>query len=268
MGETTLRLKDKVIVVTGSTTGIGEAIVRACAAEGAQVLVHGRNKERGEQVITSLGSNAVLHIDDLSDPNAPQRLIDAAINAYGKLNGIVNNAAYIIRSNLYTTSVELFDKIMAINVRAPLLMIKAGIEYLKQTQGAVVNIGSINAYTGEPNQLDYSMAKAALMTQSRNLANLLASDHVRITHFNVGWVITPNEYKLKISEGLPEGWSDNPDLEYVPTGKMTRPEEIAPHVVFWLSNDSRPITGSVIDLEQYPVIGRIPLKEGDQKKEN
>ena len=82
----------------------------------------------------------------------------------------------------------------------------------------------------------------------------------------MGWVITPNEYNLKISEGLPEGWSDKPDIEYVPTGKMTRPEEIAPHVVFWLSNDSRPITGSVIDLEQFPVIGRIPLKEGDDKK--
>lgn len=268
MGEETLRLKDKVIIVTGSTTGIGEATVRACAAEGANVLVHGRNKERGEQIIASLNGKAKLHIDDMSDPQAPQRLVDAAIDAYGKLDGIVNNAAYIIRSNLYTTNVDTFDKVMAVNVRAPLLMTKAGIEYLKRTQGAIVNIGSINAYTGEPNQLDYSMAKAALMTQSRNLANLLASDQVRITHFNVGWVITPNEYNLKISEGLPEGWSEKPDLEYVPTGKMTRPEDIAQHVVFWLSNDSRPITGSVIDLEQYPVIGRIPLKEGDDKKEN
>lgn len=268
MGESALRLKDKVIIVTGSTTGIGEAIVRACAADGAKVLVHGRNKDRGEKIIASLGSDAVLHIDDMSDPDAPQRLIDAAIDAYGKLDGIVNNAAYIKRSNLYTTCVELFDKVMAINARAPLLMVKAGIEYLKRTNGAVVNIGSINAYTGEPNQLDYSMAKAALMTQSRNLANLLASDLVRITHFNVGWVITPNEYNLKISEGLPKGWSDNPVPEYVPTGKMTRPEEIAQHAVFWLCDDSRPITGSVIDLEQYPVIGRIPLKEGDQKKDN
>ena len=142
-------------------------------------------------------------------------------------------------------------------------MIKAGIEHLKQSKGSVVNIGSINAYTGEPRQLDYSMSKAALMTMSRNLANVYAADHVRFTHFNVGWVITPNEYKLKISEGLPEGWSDNPDLEHVPTGRMTQPEEIAAHAVFWLSDDSRPITGSVIDLEQHPVIGRIPLKEGE-----
>lgn len=268
MGKKTLRLKDKVIIVTGSTTGIGEAIVRACVVEGANVLVHGRNKERGEHIIANLSDKAKLYIGDMSDPLTPQRLVDTAVNAFGKLDGIVNNAAHIIRSNLYTTNVDLFNKVMDVNVRAPLLMTKAGIEHLKRTQGAIVNIGSINAYTGEPNQLDYSMAKAALMTQSRNLANLLASDQVRITHFNVGWVITPNEYNLKISEGLPEGWSDKPDPENVPTGKMTKPEEIAPHIVFWLSNDSRPITGSVIDLEQFPVIGRIPLKENTDKKES
>ena len=261
-----MRLEDKVVVVTGSTTGIGEAIVRECSAEGAKVVVHGRNKERGEQVARSLRGEAVLHIDDLSDPDTPQRMIDCAIEAYGRLDGIVNNAACIVRSNLYTTGVEEFDQIMAVNVRAPLLMIKAGIEYLKRTEGAVVNIGSVNAYTGEPNQLDYSMSKAALITQSRNLANFLAPDLVRINHLNLGWVITPNEYRLKISEGLPEGWPDEPELEHVPTGRMTRPEEIAPHVVFWLSDESRPITGSVIDLEQFPVIGRIPLKEGDGNK--
>jgi NAD(P)-dependent dehydrogenase (short-subunit alcohol dehydrogenase family) len=91
----------------------------------------------------------------------------------------------------------------------------------------------------------------------------LAGDHVRVTHFNVGWVITPNEYELKMTEGLPPGWPDRPDLEHVPTGRMTQPEEIAAHAVFWLGDESRPISGSVIDLEQYPVIGRNPLKEGD-----
>ena len=181
--------------------------MRECSAEGAKVVVHGRNKERGEQVARSLRGEAVLHIDDLSDPDTPQRMIDCAIEAYGRLDGIVNNAACIVRSNLYTTGVEEFDQIMAVNVRAPLLMIKAGIEYLKRTEGAVVNIGSVNAYTGEPNQLDYSMSKAALITQSRNLANFLAPDLVRINHLNLGWVITPNEYRLKISEVPVAPWS-------------------------------------------------------------
>ena len=255
-------LKDKVIIVTGSTTGIGEAIARRCVAEGAQVLVHGRNRERGQQVVAELGKAVVLHVDDMADPEAPQRLVKAALNAFGKLDGIVNNAAFIVRSDLFSTDAALFDRVMAINVRGPMLLIQAGIEHLKQTKGAVVNIGSINAYTGEPRQLAYSMSKAALVTMSRNLANVFAFDQVRINHFNVGWVITPNEYTLKMSEGLPEGWSDHPEREHVPTGKMTQPEEIAAHTVFWLSDSSRPISGSVVDLEQYPIIGRIPLKEG------
>lgn len=258
-----MKLKDKVIIVTGSTTGIGEAIAHRCVSEGSKVVVHGRNLTRGEQLVASLGNAAALHIDDLADANAPQRVVDAALHAFGKIDGLVNNAAYIVRSNLGTTDATLFDKVMAINVRAPMLMIRAAINHLKESKGAVVNIGSINAYTGEPRQLAYSMSKAALMTMSRNLANVLAVDHVRVNHFNVGWVITPNEYRLKMSEGLPEAWSDNPDLEHVPTGKMTQPEEIAAHAVFWLSDESRPISGSVIDLEQYPVIGRIPLKEGN-----
>ena len=256
-------LDNKVIIVTGSTTGIGEAIARRCVAAGAKVMVHGRNRERGEQVVAELGNAARLHIDDLADPDAPQRLIEATIRAFGALHGIVNNAAYIVRSNLESTGAALFDQVMAINARAPLLLIKAGLPHLKQTKGAVVNIGSINAYTGEARQLDYSMSKAALMTMSRNLANALAADQVRINHFNVGWVITPNEYKLKMREGLPEGWSDNPNPEDVPRGKMTQPDEIAAHALFWLSDESRPISGSVVDLEQYPVIGRIPLKEGN-----
>ena len=258
-----MKLKDKVIIVTGSTTGIGEAIARRCVAEGSKVLVHGRDQTRGEQLVASLGKAAALHIDDLADANAPQRVVDATLHAFGKIDGIVNNAAFIVRSNLETTDAALFDKVMAINVRAPLLIIRAAINHLKESKGAVVNIGSINAYTGEPRQLAYSMSKAAIMTMSRNLANVLAVDHVRVNHFNVGWVITPNEYKLKMSEGLLEGWSDNPDIENVPTGRMTQPEEIAAHAVFWLSDESRPISGSVIDLEQYPIIGRIPLKEGN-----
>ena len=258
-----MQLKDKVIIVTGSTTGIGEAIARRCVTEGARVLVHGRDEDRGTQVVRAIGPSARLHIDDLSDPEAAPRLVRAATDAFGKLDGIVNNAAYILRSDIHTTDVATFDRMMAINVRAPMLLIKAGLDHLKRNEGSVVNIGSINAYTGEARQLAYSIAKGALVTLSRNLANVLAPDHVRITHFNVGWVLTPNEYKLKMSEGLPEGWPDIPDPENVPAGKMTRPDDIAAHAVFWLADGSRPITGSVIDLEQYPIIGRIPLKEGD-----
>lgn len=256
-----MRLADKAIIVTGSTTGIGEAIARRCVSEGARVLVHGRDRERGEQIVSELGKAAALCIEDLADPAAPPRVVQAALDAFGKIDGLVNNAAWVVRSTLEKTSPEFFDRVIAINVRAPLMLIKAAVEHLKQTEGSIVNIGSINAYTGEARQLDYSISKGALMTMSRNLANALATSRIRITHFNTGWVITPNEYKLKMTEGMKEGWPDRPDPEHVPSRRMTQPEDIAAHAVFWLSDESRPVTGSVLELEQYPIIGRIPLKE-------
>jgi NAD(P)-dependent dehydrogenase (short-subunit alcohol dehydrogenase family) len=249
--------------VTGSTTGIGEAIARQCVAEGAQVLIHGRDQQRAEQVAQSLGDAARYHVDDMADPAAGGRIVAAALDAWGKIDALVNNAAWVIRSELADTDAALFDRVMAINVRGPMLLIREAVEHLKATEGSIVNIGSINAYTGEARQLAYSLSKAALMTLSRNLANVLAPERVRVTHFNTGWVLSPNEYKLKMTEGLPEGWHEMPDPQNRPSGRMTMPEDIAHHAVFWLSDYSRPISGSVMELEQYPIIGRIPLKEGD-----
>ena len=85
-----MRLKDKAVIVTGSTTGIGEAIARRCAAEGARVLVHGRDAQRGEQVAASIGPSATVHIDDLSDPEAPPRLVDAAVQRLADLYAVAN----------------------------------------------------------------------------------------------------------------------------------------------------------------------------------
>lgn len=258
-----MRLEDKAVIVTGSTTGIGEAMARRFVAEGARVLVHGRDRERGEKLVAELGrGKAALHTDSLDDPEAAGRTVKAALGAFGKIDGIVNNAAWIVRSNIDTTDAALFDKCMAINVRAPLLLIKASLPHLKKTQGAVLNIGSINGLCGEANQLAYSIAKGALITMSRNLADALGRDKVRVNHFNVGWVLSPNEYKLKMSEGLPPDWPDHPPAAFAPSGRLMTPELIAASAVFWIGDESRPISGSVLEVEQYPVIGRNPLKEG------
>ena len=100
-----MRLQDKVILVSGSTTGIGEAIARRVVAEGGRVLIHGRDHEKGEQVRASLGDAAASHYDDLTDPEAPQRIVSAAVEAFGKVDALVNNAAVVNRSNLDTSAV-------------------------------------------------------------------------------------------------------------------------------------------------------------------
>lgn len=258
-----MRLRDKAIIVTGSTTGIGEAMARRFIAEGAEVLIHGRDRKRGMAIAAELGKQAAFHADDIADPDAPARIVAAAVHAFGKLDGLVNNAAWVVRSNIDNTSAAHFDRVMAMNVRAPLLLIKTALPHLKASRGCVLNIGSINGYCGEANQLDYSISKGALITLSRNLADSLGVHGVRVNHFNVGWVLSPNEYKLKMSEGLPADWPEHVPAAFAPSGRLITPEQIAAAAVYWMGDESRPISGSVLELEQYPIIGRNPVKEGD-----
>ena len=158
---------------------------------------------------------------------------------------------------------EDFDYTMAVNVRAPLFLIQAAFPQLKANHGTVLNIGSINGHSGEATFLHYATSKGALQTLSRNLANTHGTDLVRFTHFNVGWVLTDNENSKQIAQGLPKDWADNVPPLYAPSGKLIMPEAIAAAAVFWLSDESKPITGTVMELEQFSVYGRNPVKTKD-----
>jgi NAD(P)-dependent dehydrogenase (short-subunit alcohol dehydrogenase family) len=258
-----MRLKDKVVLVTGSTTGIGEAIAKRVLAEGGFVKYQGRNAERGQALAQGGGERARFVEADLADAEAPAKVIDAAVKAFGRLDAIVNNAASTARSDLLHTDAAFFDKMMATNVRAPLLLIRAAYPHLKRTEGCVLNIGSINGYSGESNLVAYSISKGALMTLSRNLADALCYEKIRVNHFNVGWVLTPNEITTKIKDGLPSNWYEHIEPQFAPSGNIMPPEKIAEAAVYWLSDESRPISGSVVELEQFPIIGRNPVKKGD-----
>src|SRR5690348_7890281 len=145
-----MRLRDKVIIITGSTSGIGKAIATRAVAEGARVLIHGIDRTAGAEVVHRLGAaNAVLHVDDLIHPAAATRIVAVALSAFGRIDAVVNNAALVARSTLANTSADLFDRMMAVNVRAPLLLIQAAFSQLKQQRGCVLNIGSVNALSGE-----------------------------------------------------------------------------------------------------------------------
>jgi len=250
------RLNNKVIIVTGSSTGIGEAIARRVVAEGGRVLVHGRNARLGKAVAASLGRAAALHLDDLTDPAAPERIVKAALVAFGRIDGLVNNAGASTRSNIHTSDADFFDSLMALNLRAPMLMIRAALQALKRSHGAVLNIGSVNAYCGGTNLLVYSMTKGGLMTMTRNLGNALGREGVRVNQINVGWVFTPNEDRLQRSLGRQAGWNRGLPRHVWPSGKIMRPDDVAAAVTYWISDESRPVSGSVVELEQFPIIGR------------
>lgn len=258
-----MRLKDKVIIVTGSTTGIGKAIATRCVQEGARVVIHGLEEEWGKEVLSALGNdNAVLHIEDISQDGAAERIVDVAIKSFGKLDAIVNNAAMVVSSNIHTTDRAFLQKVLGINTIAPFELIKAALPELSKQKGCVLNIGSVNAWSGEPNLLAYSMSKGALMTMTRNLGDTLHRENgVRVNQINPGWVLTETEKQRKKDHGLAEDWYKAlPDV-YAPAGRILWPEEIAAAAVYWLADESGPISGQVVDLEQHPFIGRNPPKD-------
>jgi len=257
-----MRLADQVILITGSTTGIGAAMARRFVREGAKVLLHGRDAERGLALRDELGhARAAFQQGDLADPECPPRLVRAALDAFGRLHAVVNNAALTTRAHLADTDAAFFDSILAVNLRAPLLLIRAALPALQRSQGCVLNIGSILAHCGQANLLAYSISKGGLMTMTRNLAHALGPDHVRVNQLNVGWTLTENEYAVKLSDGLPPDWPELLPACAAPSGRLLTPEDIAAAALYWVSPESRPVSGTVADLEQYPIIGRIPNQE-------
>ena len=258
-----MRLQDKVIIVTGSTQGVGEAIARRFVAEGAKVLLHGLERDLGERVLADLRPNAALVLNDLSTPDAPKELVDAALKHFGRLDGIVNNAATTRRATLEQTDPATFEFVMNVNLRAPLLLIRAAMPHLLQSRGVVLNIGSLNAYCGAANLLPYSVSKGGLMTLTRNLADAYCKTGVRLNQVNLGWVLTENEKRLMEAGGHPGDWWKHPAPDGAPIGRLMLPEEVAAAAVYWMGDESIPVTGSVLELNQFPVIGRNTVKEKD-----
>ena len=259
-----MRLKGKVIIVTGSTTGIGKAIAQKVVSEGAKVIIHGLEEELGQEVVSELGSeNARLHIEDIANEGAPDRLVELAIRSWGHLDSIVNNAAIVAASTILDTDKAFLNRIIAVNTAAPLFLIQAALPHLIENRGAVLNIGSINAWSGEHNLFAYSISKGALMTMTRNLGDSLFREKgVRVNQINPGWVLTENEIARKKEHGLSDTWYENLPKVYVPAGRIILPEEIAAASIYWLADESGPISGQVVDLEQFPMIGRnVPKDE-------
>lgn len=260
-----MRLKDKVILVTGSTTGIGEGMARTFAREGARVMIHGREQAEAQAMAADIGGATGFAYGALEDPDVPERLIAETVTHFGRIDGLVNNAASITRSSLETTDSRIFDYVIAVNLKAPFLLIQAALPHFRKLgAGSVLNIGSVNAYTGERNQFIYSVSKGALMTLTRNLADGYVTEGMRVNQFNVGWTLTPNEYALKRKEGLGEDWPSKVGKAFAPSGRLLSPQDIAWAAVYFLSDESQLINGAVLDLEQYPLIGRNPIKESPE----
>ncbi|MCO5093042.1 SDR family oxidoreductase [Bosea sp. (in: a-proteobacteria)] len=252
-------LAGKAILVTGSSTGIGHAMAERLVAEGAKVMLHGRDAGEVDAAVVRLGAATRGMAGDLADPATARTIVDATVAAFGRIDGLVNNAGIYPRGIPAETTAAFFDHVFAINTRAPLLCAEAAIRAFRAqgSPGAIVTVGSINAYCGLSNLTVYAMSKGALMTMTRNLANTLGPERIRANQLNVGWTWTANEDATQQREGRKPGWQNHLPPRDAPTGRIMQPQEIAAHTAFWLSDESAPVSGQIYEAEQFPVIGRL-----------
>ncbi len=244
-------LAGKVAVVTGSTQGLGAAIATLYVKEGAKVVLSGRSAKNGAALAKKLGKNAIYEETDLVRVDDCRRLIDAATARFGGVDILVNNAVDSSRSTIDDVTSEFFDRLFALNVRAPLLLSQYAIASLRKRQGVIVNIGSINAFMGEPTLLVYAATKGALETASRNLANYLKFDRVRVYCLNVGWMDSEGERAMMKRLGHAADFIDRTGKNW-PLGRILKPAEVAEVALFLASDKGAPFSGQVIELEQFP----------------
>jgi NAD(P)-dependent dehydrogenase (short-subunit alcohol dehydrogenase family) len=253
------KLLGKVAIVTGAASGIGRGIAREFAFQGARVLIVDRDTVAGNEAAREIAAgggaaeNAIFHEADLLSPAACTGAVASAVAHFGHLDILVNNAGDFTRGNIETTSTELWDRHMALNVRAPFLLLQACLPHFqKNGGGAVINIGSVNAYGGGANLLSYSVSKGALMTFTRNAANALSAHRIRVNLLNAGWTLTEGEDRIRREESGDAGWLQAA-VATRPFGRLLSPHDVASAALYFASDESALISGAVLDMEQSPV---------------
>jgi NAD(P)-dependent dehydrogenase (short-subunit alcohol dehydrogenase family) len=251
-----MSLHDKIALVTGSTSGIGRGIAEHLASLGARVVIHGRNETQARETVDRLrrdGHDAAYITADLADVEACRGVVRFAIQKYGGVDVLVNNAASTARGYLEDAPVELWDAIMHVNLRAPFLCLQEAVKSMRaRGGGSIVNIGSVNAYIGEPKLGPYSVSKGGLMTMTRNAAATLNRYRIRVNQINVGWTLTEGEERVKREEGKGADWLQDA-IATRPFGRLLTPRDVALAAAYFASDDSEAVTGTIMDLEQYPV---------------
>jgi NAD(P)-dependent dehydrogenase (short-subunit alcohol dehydrogenase family) len=250
------RLDDHIAVVTGSGAGMGEGIARLFASEGGSVVVSDINEAGGRAVAASIANNggkAIFHRADVSVESDCRSLIARVVEAYGRIDVLVNNAGINTRGNIENTAVETWDQIFATNVRGAFICMQEAVTHMKpRRRGSIINIGSVNAYIGEPKLMAYSASKGALMTLTKNTASYLNQYGIRVNQINPGWTLTPNEQRVKLEEGKGEKWLEEA-IRTRPFGRLLYPHDVALAALYFASDESQCVTGAILDLEQYPV---------------
>jgi NAD(P)-dependent dehydrogenase (short-subunit alcohol dehydrogenase family) len=251
----------RVAVVTGAGTGIGRAAAARLASLGIGVVVVGRRGEVLEEVahgITSLGGSALAVSADLADPLSPAKVVDRAVDRFGRLDIVVNNAAVIRTGPLDSVTADSFDHHYAVNVRGPLLLVKAALPALRRSpSAAIVNVSSSVGSIVKPGNMLYGSTKAALEYLTRAWAYELAGDQIRVNCIAPGPVDTP--IHATYSTDLAATYADL--ARRVPLQRMGDVEDVAAWVVLLVAAGTAWTTGNIIHVDGGQVLG-IPASSG------
>ena len=248
-------LQNQALIVTGAASGIGRAIAEHAVTAGADELLLSDIDGAGlQKVAEALGEKAEIktYVADLADPDVPVQICRRALDEFGRVDGLVNAAGLTTRGGFLDGTVDIWDKLFAVNTRAPFLLMQGVIAGMvhQSKSGSIVNIQSVNAHCGAPDLVIYSATKGALQTLTKNAANAHLKDKIRVNGINLGWTLTEAEDQLQAETlGGGKDWAANIGQD-LPLGRLLMPEEAARLAVFLLSPVSAPMTGASIDLEQ------------------
>ena len=243
-----MRLSNKVAVVTGGGSGMGAAICRRFVEEGARVVIVDCRPDRGEPIARSFSASATFVEADVSRDSDAKKMIDTAVDRFGRLDVLVNNAgAPQPPTPITETSEADFDRLIAVNAKAIFLAARHAVPVMRrQGGGIIINTVSVAAIRPRPNLTAYNSSKGAALVMTKSLAIELAPDRIRVNAVCPGPADTP---MLSTFVG-----GDSPEkraafLSTIPLGRLCAPEDVANAMVYLASEEASFVTGAVLDVD-------------------
>ena len=251
------RMDGKIAIVTGGTQGLGAEVARLFAERGAKgIVICGRNSEKGEakaaEIHAATGADVLYVQADLANIDDVHAVTSACDKRFGRVDALVNAAAVTDRGTILDTLPELFDRMFAVNVRAPFFMMQNTIAIMRREkiEGTIVNIGSMSAKAGQPFLSAYCSSKGALETLTKNTAYALLRNKIRVNGLNIGWMASEGEDRIQREfHGAAPNWLDEAAARQ-PFGRLVDPAEVARACAYLSTAESGLMTGSVICFDQ------------------
>ena len=241
-------LKDKVIVISGGTKGVGRTMAEECAIRGATVVIGGRDEaaaKRSLRLIRSYGSEGIFVHTELSRVEDCRALLDCAYERYGKVNGLFNYAGITPISPLDSCDVDTFDAVMDINFRAAFFCCQQAIKYMRMSGGgSIVLTGSAHAWGGQKDRAAYACSKGVLRTLMEHIAHNYAEENIRCNYLTLGWTPTEGEVALRKTQGETEKELRERAADILPMHRMCERTDYVEAIVYLLSDASSMMTGS------------------------